>query len=171
MSHSIPEKCHDSPRKNAGRDERVFGSDRGRWPGHEITKNRCAPFIHSFIVDEWETTNLMFLSNGNYDTLGRMNGGGVCFGGTYFYCAGGQQKYVFTAGWKGAQLQSSNDTALGQNSTYTYDGFNRLLAHTANSVQDYSWVYDRYGNRRQQSYTGTGSGSTFSQSFNTATRY
>jgi hypothetical protein len=30
----------------------------GRWPGHEITKNICAPFIHSFIVDEWETTNL-----------------------------------------------------------------------------------------------------------------
>jgi hypothetical protein len=30
---------------------------RGRWPGHKISKNRCAPFIHSFIVDEWETTN------------------------------------------------------------------------------------------------------------------
>jgi len=30
----------------------------GRWPGHKITKNCCAPFIHSFIVDEWETTNL-----------------------------------------------------------------------------------------------------------------
>ncbi len=30
----------------------------GRWPGHKITKNLCAPFIHSFIVDEWETTNL-----------------------------------------------------------------------------------------------------------------
>ncbi|MGD0548709.1 MAG: hypothetical protein ABR991_12930, partial [Terracidiphilus sp.] len=22
----------------------------GRWPGHKITKNRCAPFIHIFIV-------------------------------------------------------------------------------------------------------------------------
>ena len=30
----------------------------GRWPRHKITKNLCAPFIHSFIVDEWETTNL-----------------------------------------------------------------------------------------------------------------
>ena len=30
----------------------------GRWPGHKIAKNRSAPFIHSFIVDEWETTNL-----------------------------------------------------------------------------------------------------------------
>ena len=29
----------------------------GRWPGHEITENLCAPFIHGFIVDEWETTN------------------------------------------------------------------------------------------------------------------
>jgi hypothetical protein len=26
-------------------------------PGHKIDKNRCAPFIHSFIVDEWATTN------------------------------------------------------------------------------------------------------------------
>jgi RHS repeat-associated protein len=32
----------------------------GRWPGHKITKNRCAPFIHSFIVDEWETSNPVF---------------------------------------------------------------------------------------------------------------
>ena len=34
-----------------------FSALDGRWPGHEITKNLCAPFIHSFIVDEWETTN------------------------------------------------------------------------------------------------------------------
>jgi len=34
----------------------------GRWPGHKITKSRCAPFIHSFIVDEWETTTLNPLS-------------------------------------------------------------------------------------------------------------
>jgi RHS repeat-associated protein len=33
-------------------------NSKGRWPGHKIIKNRCAPFIHSFIVDEWETTNL-----------------------------------------------------------------------------------------------------------------
>src|ERR1035441_113337 len=37
---------------------RSFPSPDGRWPGHKITKNLCAPFIHSFIVDEWETTNL-----------------------------------------------------------------------------------------------------------------
>jgi hypothetical protein len=30
----------------------------GRWPGHKIAKNCCAPFIHSFIVDEWETMKL-----------------------------------------------------------------------------------------------------------------
>ena len=29
----------------------------GRWPAHQITENLCAPFIHGFIVDEWETTN------------------------------------------------------------------------------------------------------------------
>jgi hypothetical protein len=35
-----------------------LGMESGRWPGHEITKNRCAPFIHSFIVDEWESKKL-----------------------------------------------------------------------------------------------------------------
>ncbi len=34
-----------------------FSALDGRWPAHEITENLCAPFIHSFIVDEWETTN------------------------------------------------------------------------------------------------------------------
>ena len=32
--------------------------------GHKIAKNLCAPFIHSFIVDEWETTNLNRLTGG-----------------------------------------------------------------------------------------------------------
>ena len=29
----------------------------GRRLGHEIARNLSAPFIHSLIVDEWETTN------------------------------------------------------------------------------------------------------------------
>ena len=29
----------------------------GRWPGHVLTANLRAPFIHGFIVDEWETTD------------------------------------------------------------------------------------------------------------------
>ena len=69
-------------------------------------------------------------------------------------------------------MQSSSDTVLGQSSSYAYDGFNRLLSRTVNSGTgpNYSWVYDRWGNRWSQSITGgTGSGPTFSQSYNTAT--
>ena len=29
-------------------------SNRGGWPGHVLTTNLRAPFIHGFIVDEWE---------------------------------------------------------------------------------------------------------------------
>jgi len=106
-------------------------------------------------VDEWETTNLMCFRNGIYDTLGRMSGGMLKS------TSSGAQVYAFSSGWKGAQLQSSSDTVLGQTSSYAYDGFNRLLSRTANSVQDYTWTYDRYGNR----WTQNGAG----QSFNTAT--
>jgi RHS repeat-associated protein len=105
----------------------------------------------------------MFFRNDSYDTLGRMSGG------TLKSTSSGAQVYAFTSGWQGTQLQSSSDTVLGQSASYAYDGFDRLLARTANSVQDYSWVYDRFGNRWAQSYTGSGSGSAFSQSFNTAT--
>ena len=91
----------------------------------------------------------------SYDTLGRISGG------TLKSTSSGAQVYAFSSGWKGAQLKSSSDTVLGQSATYTYDGFNRLLSRTANSVQDYTWTYDRYGNR----WTQNGAG----QSFNTAT--
>jgi len=30
----------------------------GRWPGHKCPQTLCAPFIHSSIVDEWETAAL-----------------------------------------------------------------------------------------------------------------
>ncbi len=95
----------------------------------------------------------MFFRNGIYDALGRMSGGTLT--------SGGNALYTFTSVWKGTQLQNSYDKVLGQTSTYTYDGFNRLLSRTANSVQDYTWTYDRYGNR----WTQNGAG----QNFNTAT--
>jgi RHS repeat-associated protein len=94
-----------------------------------------------------------------YDALGRLNGGWVCSGSTSAYCSGGAQVYGFTNGWKGAQLTGSSDSVLGQGSTYGYDEFNRLASRTVNSgtVQNFSWVYDRYGNRWQQNVTA-GSG-------------
>jgi RHS repeat-associated protein len=94
-----------------------------------------------------------------YDTLGRLNGGWVCSGSTSASCSGGAQVYGFTNGLKGVQLQNSYDSVLGQTSTYGYDGFNRLASRTVTSgtVQNFAWVYDRYGNRVQQNVTA-GSG-------------
>jgi len=45
-----------------------------------------------------------------------------------------------------------NDTALNQQSTYGYDEFNRLTSQTVTlgPVQNYTYAYDRYGNRWQQ---------------------
>jgi len=61
----------------------------------------------------------------NTATLGRMSGG------TLKSTSSGAQVYAFSSGWKGAQLQSSSDTVLGQSASYAYDGFNRLLSRTA----------------------------------------
>ena len=104
-----------------------------------------------------------------YDALGRLSGGWVCNGSTSAYCSGGAQVYGFTNGWKGQQLIGECDTALNQCITYDYDEFNRLTSRTVNAgtVQNYAWVYDRYGNRWQQNALQGGSSS--SVSFNTAT--
>jgi len=100
----------------------------------------------------------------SYDTLGRMSGG------TLAPTSGGTALYAFTSGWKGARLQSSKDSVLGQSSSYGYDGFNRLLSSsvTVGTGPSYAWSYDRYGNRWSQTATG-GSGVNFSQSFSNTT--
>jgi RHS repeat-associated protein len=97
----------------------------------------------------------------SYDALGRLNGGAVSSNGT--------EVYGFINGWKGQQLTASTDTVLGQTSTFGYDEFNRLTSRTVTSgtTQNYTWVYDRYGNRWQQN--ALNGGSTSSLSFNTAT--
>ena len=45
-----------------------------------------------------------------------------------------------------------SDTVLNQQITYGYDGFNRLTSRTVTSgtVQNYTYSYDRYGNRVSQ---------------------
>lgn len=94
-----------------------------------------------------------------YDALGRMNGGWICSGSTSPYCSGGTQVYGFTAGWNGSQMQGSCDTVLNQCAGFGYDEFNRLASRnvTAGTVQNFEWVYDRWGNRLQQKVTA-GSG-------------
>jgi YD repeat-containing protein len=85
-----------------------------------------------------------------YDALGRFNGQWVCSGSTVATCTGGTQIYGTIGGWKGSQVQSQEDTVLNQQVTFGYgDGFNRLTARTVTSgtVQNYTYAYDRYGNR------------------------
>lgn len=69
------------------------------------------------------------------------------------------------------------DSALNQAITFSYDEFNRLSGRTvtAGQQQNYTYVYDRYGNRWQQNFSGTGSGPqpqlTFNPVNNEATGY
>jgi len=103
----------------------------------------------------------------SYDTLGRVSGGWVCNGSTAASCSGGTEVYGFISAWKGVRLTSSSDTVLAQTSTYGYDEFNRLASRTVTSgtVQNFSWTYDRYGNRWTQTLTA-GSGSAPQPDFN-----
>jgi YD repeat-containing protein len=93
-----------------------------------------------------------------YDTLGRLNGRWVCNGPAAMYCSGGTQVYGSSATWKGAQELNQSDTILNQQVTFGYDGFNRLTSRTVTSgtVQNYTYSYDRYGNRVSQTPQQTG---------------
>ncbi len=86
-----------------------------------------------------------------YDSIGRLNAGWVCTGSPAANCSGSTVRYGFTTASSGVRLTGSFDSVLNQNATYQYDEFNRVKSRTINSVQDMSWVYDRYGNRWQQS--------------------
>ena len=103
-----------------------------------------------------------------YDTMGRVAGGWLCNGSTSAYCTGGTQIYGFTSGWKGVRETGECDTVLNQCIGYGYDEFNRLNSRTvtAGTVQNYTYVYDRYGNLWQQNALQGGYSSSLS--FNTA---
>jgi RHS repeat-associated protein len=105
----------------------------------------------------------------SFDTLGRINGGWICNGSISANCSGGSQTYGFTDSWSGAQLKSSVDSVLAQTANYGYDGFNRLTSRTISigTTQNFTYVYDRYGNRWQQNVT-SGSGPQPQLSFNAA---
>jgi RHS repeat-associated protein len=96
----------------------------------------------------------------SYDSMGRISGGSVNSGGT--------QVYGFTSGWKGGQLLGSCDTVLNHCATFGYDEFNRLSSQTVTSgtVQNFSWQYDRWGNRTKQIVTAGENGPQPQYSFN-----
>jgi RHS repeat-associated protein len=104
----------------------------------------------------------------SYDALGRLNSGKVALQGSPSYCYV-FHGYRFTDAWKGVRLTSSSDTVLNQSSTYGYDEFNRLTALTVNAgaVQNYTWTYDRFGNRLTQ--TALQGGLSTSVGVNTST--
>jgi RHS repeat-associated protein len=87
-----------------------------------------------------------------YDALGRPSGGWVCVSSSQSYCTGTEQ-YSYTSSWRGSDLISAYDTTLSQSNSYGYDEFGRLTSLTVNSGApgNYSWVYDRWGNRWNQS--------------------
>jgi len=98
----------------------------------------------------------------SYDSLGRTSGGWLCKGSSQPNCSG--SLYSFNSGWTGSYLTSSSDSVEGQSKTYAYDSFGRLASMVAASG-NFSWAYDRWGNR----WTQTGNGPQPNLSFNTAT--
>ena len=104
----------------------------------------------------------------SYDTLGRPNGGWVCNGPASQYCSGGTQIYGTNSYRRGSQMQGQADTLNG-GITYGYgDGLNRLTSRTVTSgpVQNYTYAYDRYGNRVSQ--TPLQGGYSFNPTINAA---
>jgi RHS repeat-associated protein len=101
------------------------------------------------------------------DTLGRMNGGSFCSGSSAFYCVGGTAVYWFTNAWKGDRSLGDCDTGFNQCLNYGYDEFNRLASRSSSGNTEFTYVYDRYGNRWQQNaFLG---GPSPQLTFNTAT--
>jgi len=105
----------------------------------------------------------------SYDALGRLYAQWVCNGPAATYCTGGTQIYGTSGQWKGSQIQDQSDTVLGQGLTLGYDGLNRLISRTVTvgAAQNYTYAYDRYGNRTQTSLqTGYNFNPTYSATTN-----
>jgi RHS repeat-associated protein len=108
----------------------------------------------------------------SYDTLGRYNGEWVCNGPAGAYCPGGTQIYATTNSWKGSQMTGQSDTSLAQGALFGYgDGFNRITSRTVTygTLQNYTYAYDRYGNRVSQ--TPLQSGYSFNPTINPANNH
>jgi YD repeat-containing protein len=102
-----------------------------------------------------------------YDSLGRNSGGWVCAGSSQPTCTGGTlQAYGYTVQTVGTQVKQTCDIVLNVCNSFGYDEFNRLTARTVNqgTVQNFTYTYDRYGNRWAQN--APQGGPTLSISFN-----
>lgn len=105
-----------------------------------------------------------------YDALGRLNGRWVCNGSSQAGCTGGTQLYGFNVAQTGNQTVQSCDTVLNRCTSWNYDEFNRLSLQSVyvGTAQNFTYVYDRYGNRTQQNVT-QGSGPAPTVSFDVTT--
>ena len=104
-----------------------------------------------------------------FDSLGRISGGWVCAGSSQPTCTGGtQQVYGYTATRSGTHVTETCDTVLNVCNSFGYDEFDRLTARTVNqgTVQNFTYTYDRYGNRWAQN--APQGGPALSISFNQA---
>jgi RHS repeat-associated protein len=104
-----------------------------------------------------------------YDALGRVNDSSVCQGTTVVGCTGGSFFYRFTVGRQGVRTTTGCDTVLNDCVGFGYDEFNRLTSRTVTggTAQNYTYGYDRYGNRWSQ--TAVDGGPSPQLSFSTAT--
>jgi RHS repeat-associated protein len=88
-----------------------------------------------------------------YDALGRLYGKWVCQGTSpSLECETGNEPQLYGTGlsWSGTEVTGNCDTAIGTCRIFGYDEFGRLKSQSVNSQTQYSYVYDRYGNRWQQ---------------------
>jgi YD repeat-containing protein len=103
--------------------------------------------------------------------MGRLYGNYNCQGSTQQDCNGGIEPYGWTDLRKGSQVTAINGTILNQHFDFGYDEFNRLTSASApyNVVQGFTYTYDRWGNRTQQSVTqGSGPAPSYNFSNNQA---
>lgn len=103
----------------------------------------------------------------NYDSLGRNSGTFVCSGSQDGTCNGANQIYGNTAGWSGNRTGVVCDTVLNQCESMGYDAFNRLTSVThqsGGSNLNFTYTYDRWGNRTAQTPVNgtTGPGPAYS---------
>ncbi len=102
-----------------------------------------------------------------YDSMGRLSGGWLCTGnnalGSSAYCPGNTQVYGYTVALSGSRVIGICDALINQCQGHGYDEFNRLTA-VSGANNNYTYTYDRYGNRLQQ--TSSPSGPNTNVSFN-----
>ena len=88
-----------------------------------------------------------------YDALGRAISGFVCNGSSSFGCTDGSFIYGQSITRQGVRVTQACDTVMGNCANFGYDGFNRLTSRTvagSSAPQNYTYGYDRYGNRLSQ---------------------